>query len=117
MSDPVFDPAWTQPRQGSFQVAAVDDTIADESEIGADRRRARTTRVRLQFTFVQVCNTAAARAAVQAFIITTVKGPLIPFLFTDPVTGTVHRVRFVSYPTLTHGTCEFSSFDFSMVEV
>lgn len=117
MSDPVFDPAWTLPRRGTFQAIAIDDTITDQGEIGPGRKRARTTRVRLQFSFVQICKTAADLALVERFIFNTVQGPLIPFVFTHPIKNTLHRVRFTDYPATTYDTCNFANLSFSLEEV
>lgn len=117
MTTPVLDPALYSVRAGSWTQSAVDDHIADQSEIGEARVRARSTAIRRTFSFVVVTTNPANTAALDTFFTQTVRGQLVPFLFTHPYTGTVHTVRLTGYPEQSKPACAWAVFPLTLREV
>lgn len=86
-----------KPLVGTLQESFYPNSVSDQRQVGAARRRARQTGTKRTFSFsLRMSNTQAGY--LRTFIFTTTGGGVSDFNWTHPVTLTVYEVRFANLP-------------------
>lgn len=117
MSTIVMPVAYCKIKFGTLREVLLDDDIADESEIGSERIRARTTKIRTSVKYDLELTTTADIAAFDAFIKDDLKIRRMPFVWTNSITGGVLTMRLDNAPTKTTLTNFAARYNMAMTEI
>ncbi len=114
MTVPSFPSSLPGPVSGSLDRSLNDGIVKDEGEIGAARRRRRTTRVLKQWSFTMRVQ-GTEKDTFETFYQTTIDYGIKEFNWT--LEGTTYRVQMGPAPDLTHVEADIWDYSLAFEEV